>query len=286
MESTKLGPAQYLTTREDGVRVLHLTWKLANNSKAVLFTKEHNMIKIAFDGKVGDMTFSSKEECWSYMRALRDSLIRGATVEGKAATVLSALLEKHPKYAEKVGCGVSHFKYDEHPEYTGTMCFFIVRTDGTSEDFSFRKCLDIVFGTQSRQKPRDGRHRGDKRKRNEPEMKLGTVIKVGGLDRIKEKGVEIKFRDLKEAFGVVGGVEWVEMFESHAEIRFSKAEDAKNACAGIENVKNELVDVTMLPEVDERKHFERYFASKKNKPSRHGGRRGRGRGRHGKGRRR
>ena len=45
----------------------------------------------------------------------------------------------------KVGCGVSHFKYDEHPEYTGTMCFFIVRTDGTSEDFSFRKCLDIVF---------------------------------------------------------------------------------------------------------------------------------------------
>ena len=35
------------------------------------------------------------------MRALRDSLIRGATVEGKAATVLRALLEKHPKYAEK-----------------------------------------------------------------------------------------------------------------------------------------------------------------------------------------
>ena len=203
------------------------------------------MIKIASDGKVGDMTFSSKEECWSYMRALRDSLIRGATVEGKAATVLSALLEKHLNTRRK-SAAVSHFKYDEHPEYTGTMCFFIVRTDGTSEDFSFRKCLDIVFGTQSRQKPRDGRHRGDKRKRSEPEMKLGTVIKVSGLERIKEQGVEIKFRDLKEAFGVVGAVEWVEMFENHAEIRFSKAEDAKKACADIENVKNELVDVSML----------------------------------------
>ena len=115
-------------------------------------------------------------------------------------------------------------------------------------------------------------------------MKLGTVIKVGGLDQIKDKGVEIKFRDLKEAFGVVGQVEWVEMFGNHAEIRFSKAEDAKSACSDIKNVNNEIVDVSMLPEVDERKHFERYFASKKNKPSRHGGRRGRGR--HGKGRRR
>ena len=52
------------------------------------------------------------------------------------------------------------------------MCFFIVRTDGTCEDFSFRKCLDVVFGTQSRKKtPRSTDRRDNKRKFKAPVMK-------------------------------------------------------------------------------------------------------------------
>ena len=37
-EKTKLGLATYLKTREDGVRILELSWELANNSKAILYT--------------------------------------------------------------------------------------------------------------------------------------------------------------------------------------------------------------------------------------------------------
>lgn len=41
-----------------------------------------------------------------------------------------------------------------HPQFTDSRCFFIIRTDGTVEDFSYRKCiigaLDIVDPEKSK----------------------------------------------------------------------------------------------------------------------------------------
>ena len=45
----------------------------------------------------------------------------------------------------KTGAGVSHFerrKDEDHPGHTS--CFFVVRTDGTSIDFSTRRALDVA----------------------------------------------------------------------------------------------------------------------------------------------
>ena len=64
--------------------------------------------------------------------------------------VLLALLDKHPRAAEKKGPGVESITFSEHPTYTGTQCFFINRTDGTKEDFSFRKCITAIFPDQPR----------------------------------------------------------------------------------------------------------------------------------------
>ncbi|MDH0850132.1 DCL family protein [Delftia tsuruhatensis] len=50
----------------------------------------------------------------------------------------------------KVGCGVSYFekRWDmDHPGHTA--CFFVVRTDGTSIDFSTIKALDVAAGKAS-----------------------------------------------------------------------------------------------------------------------------------------
>ena len=52
---------------------------------------------------------------------------------------LSALLEQHDEYRQKVGCGVSHFSV-MMTEY-GTPCFVINRHDGISTDFSYRHCI-------------------------------------------------------------------------------------------------------------------------------------------------
>lgn len=45
----------------------------------------------------------------------------------------------------KAGAGVSHFERRKDQDHPGqTSCFFVVRTDGTSIDFSTRRALDIA----------------------------------------------------------------------------------------------------------------------------------------------
>lgn len=45
----------------------------------------------------------------------------------------------------KAGAGVSHFERRRDRDHPGnTSCFFVVRLDGTSIDFSARKALDVA----------------------------------------------------------------------------------------------------------------------------------------------
>ena len=44
----------------------------------------------------------------------------------------------------QVGDGVRAFQVREHPEH-GSRCFFVVRADGSVEDFSYRKCAEALF---------------------------------------------------------------------------------------------------------------------------------------------
>jgi len=51
----------------------------------------------------------------------------------------------HAGHPSKSGVGVSHFerrKDQDHPGHTS--CFFVVRIDGTSIDFSTRRALDVA----------------------------------------------------------------------------------------------------------------------------------------------
>lgn len=56
-------------------------------------------------------------------------------------SVLMMTLYFHPRRDEKIGIGAKDIKVINHPEYQDTRCFSLVRTDGTIEDFSYRKCL-------------------------------------------------------------------------------------------------------------------------------------------------
>lgn len=45
----------------------------------------------------------------------------------------------------KAGVGISHFERRKDRDHPGhTSCFFVVRTDGTSIDFSTRRALDVA----------------------------------------------------------------------------------------------------------------------------------------------
>lgn len=63
---------------------------------------------------------------------------------------LASLLEVYDSVLEvgtpsKAGSGVSHFERRRDQDHPGhTSCFFVVRTDGTTIDFSTRRALDVA----------------------------------------------------------------------------------------------------------------------------------------------
>ncbi|XP_020539597.1 DNA-directed RNA polymerase IV subunit 1 isoform X2 [Jatropha curcas] len=73
--------------------------------------------------------------------------------EADKCTLMSALYF-HPRRDEKIGSGAQDIKVVNHPEYQGSRCFSVVRTDGTIEDFSYRKCVHGALEIIAPQKAR------------------------------------------------------------------------------------------------------------------------------------
>ncbi|KAG0555506.1 hypothetical protein KC19_12G173900 [Ceratodon purpureus] len=73
------------------------------------------------------------------VKSMRQILWNQLSVEDDEA--VQAVLKYHHKYSEKVGCGIAYIKVDNSPDYPDVRCFWLVRTDGSATDFSYRKCL-------------------------------------------------------------------------------------------------------------------------------------------------
>lgn len=94
---------------------------------------------------VGPLTFSGATEACSYFSDLLSHFRPEQDLNEYEFVVLLELLTKgHRDPQKKIGVGVSSFQIRTHPTY-GSKCFYICRTDGTSEDFSFRKCVARLF---------------------------------------------------------------------------------------------------------------------------------------------
>ncbi|KAM0862551.1 hypothetical protein ACQ4PT_045199 [Festuca glaucescens] len=60
-------------------------------------------------------------------------------------------LRFHPRGHEKIGAGIRDIKIGHHPSHPGTRCFLLVRDDNTTEDFSYRKCVQEAANSISPQ---------------------------------------------------------------------------------------------------------------------------------------
>ncbi|KAL9666342.1 hypothetical protein QQ045_000671 [Rhodiola kirilowii] len=58
--------------------------------------------------------------------------------------LLDLLKKGHSEADRKIGVGIKSFQVRYHPLYK-SRCFFLVREDDSSDDFSFRKCIDRVL---------------------------------------------------------------------------------------------------------------------------------------------
>ena len=89
--------------------------------------------------KIGELTFSSKASALAHFQRMLRRYELGDVVDDSDARQLQWLLELHPDFEQKRGVGVAGFAVTAAPY--DRRRFLIRRTDGSTTDFSFRKCL-------------------------------------------------------------------------------------------------------------------------------------------------
>ncbi|XP_051137379.1 DNA-directed RNA polymerase IV subunit 1 isoform X2 [Andrographis paniculata] len=72
-------------------------------------------------------------------------------LKGDDKTTAEMALRFHPNSKEKIGTGIKDIKIGSHPKHK-EKCFFVVRSDGTQEDFSYNKCINHALQTIDKDK--------------------------------------------------------------------------------------------------------------------------------------
>lgn len=88
---------------------------------------------------IGPMHFKKKGDAVQYLKEMLKSYNLGDRVKAEDAAILRAALEYHPDAESKIGCGIAHFSV--RTADFGTKCFWINRSDGTTEKFSISSTI-------------------------------------------------------------------------------------------------------------------------------------------------
>lgn len=88
---------------------------------------------------LGTLHFPRKGDAATYLTSMLNRYDLGDKVNPEDSIVLMAALGHHPNGLSKIGCGVSYFSV-RSADY-GTRCFWVNRTDGTTEKFSIKGAI-------------------------------------------------------------------------------------------------------------------------------------------------
>jgi len=97
---------------------------------------------------LGAMRFDKRGDAVNYLRQMLHRYDAGDRVSAADALILQAALENHPDSAAKMGSGITHFSV-RSAEF-GTKCFWVNRSDGTTEKFSITRCIHSAASTAMR----------------------------------------------------------------------------------------------------------------------------------------
>jgi len=101
---------------------------------------------------LGALHFSSKEAAKKHIQSILDRNRNKEALTGEDKEVILALLERHPKYEQKFGKGISEIFVKGSEK---SRCFWLKYKDGSDpQDFSYENCLynDRDFVCKLRQK--------------------------------------------------------------------------------------------------------------------------------------
>jgi hypothetical protein len=88
---------------------------------------------------LGPLHFEKRADAVAHLKAMLYRYDVGDRVSSEDAVILRAALERHPNAAAKIGCGVTDFSV--RTADFGTKCFWVNRSDGTTEKFSITACI-------------------------------------------------------------------------------------------------------------------------------------------------
>ena len=88
---------------------------------------------------LGPLHFRKKGDAAAHLKAMLHKYDVGDKVSADDAEVLRAALALHPDAVAKMGHGITHFSVGSAD--FGTKCFWVNRTDGSTDKFSYRTCI-------------------------------------------------------------------------------------------------------------------------------------------------
>ncbi|QIE30402.1 DCL family protein [Caballeronia sp. SBC2] len=88
---------------------------------------------------LGSLHFEKRGDAVKFLKEMLYRYDVGDRVSSTDSVFLRAALENHPNAAAKIGCGISDFSV-RTADY-GTKCFWVNRTDGTTEKFSITESI-------------------------------------------------------------------------------------------------------------------------------------------------
>ncbi|KAI4340105.1 hypothetical protein MLD38_024975 [Melastoma candidum] len=100
---------------------------------------------LACTTKVGYKEFGTSAEMFDYFCGLLRAWPTNVNLNKYESGMLLDLIKKgHAEPEKKIGAGIKSFVIRYHPVWK-SRCFFLVREDQSSDDFSFRKCVDHIL---------------------------------------------------------------------------------------------------------------------------------------------
>lgn len=92
---------------------------------------------------IGDRCFPRQMDALSFFKDMLAKYKKGDVVDEVDQRDLMALLERHISKDEKIGDGVDFFRVDA--DLYGGKCFWLVRKDGSEDDFSYKRCVTGIW---------------------------------------------------------------------------------------------------------------------------------------------
>jgi hypothetical protein len=88
---------------------------------------------------LGSMYFERRGDAKAFLKQMLNKYDVGDRVSSEDEAILRAALAHHAEAAAKIGCGISSFSVRSAD--FGSQCFWVNRTDGTTEKFSISACI-------------------------------------------------------------------------------------------------------------------------------------------------